>query len=708
MATKYDYFEGDPGVTDDSRRIGTLDIRYGQTFTTSAEYYATSVKFHCGYRVGSIGTVTASIRAADENDHPVGSDLATGTRNGNDILAAPDYDWIEFTFNSPVKLATNTKYAVIIRADGVEYTSKYFYVSCEDPAYYTNGKAVQSTDGGNTWTVSETRDFFFQVWGESNLTPIDKTYSKRLIAIGSNEVWYESSLGVMAELTAANNDIDTFLPLTATEALQKIFIANKSNLKVLDFVNTKISTSDVGANPPTKGMLLTGGTSNATMIVDYADSVTDGAAANIYGYKTSIAAFVSGETVSGKNKNGDTVSFVLFAGESSAPHWYSWTPFGNDTSTYGLMPSQATLVCTYRGRLVLAGNSDYPHQWYMSRTINPWDWQYVVNDPLTPIRGGNADAGQVGDIIKALIPYRDDYLIFGCANSIWLMRGDPAAGGSLDPVTDKTGIYGPRAWCFDDMGVLYFFGDGGLYRISSGSGIATPENISQAALPNWIKNWALNEENHRVVLSFDPIRKGILISKTNLSDGVNENYYYDIKIGGFYPESYPSSCGIFSSYYYASTDNDYKKMLYGCSDGYIREFIDSAKNDDSGTSDTAISSYLVYPTIKMHQEDDKEGKLISLTFEVAGGNSNGSFNDSDGFTYSLYRADDAETLIENIKDGDTPFATGSISATGRQGRIRTRVRGRWLGIKISNSNSSETWSINLINGQIIPAGKIKG
>jgi len=398
----------------------------------------------------------------------------------------------------------------------------------------------------------------------------------------------------------------------------------------------------------------------------------------------------------------------LNAAEVAAPHWYDWTAYGNDTTNFGTMPSQANLVCLYRGRLILAGDSNYPHQWYMSRVINPWDWKYVVNDPLSPIRGGSADAGEIGDIIKALIPYKDDYLIFGCANSIWILRGDPTFGGSIDLLTDKTGMYGSRAYCFDDTNTLYFFGKNGLYNIPVGAGIQPPENVSQAALPNWIKDWDLDESDHRIVLSFDPIRRGILVSKTLLSDGTNSNYYYDLKIGGFYPESYPTACGIFSAHYYDSTDNTYKKHLFGSNDGYIRYFLDSAKDDDAGASDTAISSYLVYPIIQMAEEDDKEGKLISLTFVVGGGASAGSFGDSDGFTYSLYKGDDAETVLEDIKDAATAFATGSFSTTGRQNRIRTRVRGRWLGLKLSNSTATETWAINLVSGEMRPAGKIKG
>jgi hypothetical protein len=79
----------------------------------------------------------------------------------------------------------------------------------------------------------------------------------------------------------------------------------------------------------------------------------------------------------------------------------------------------------------------------------------------------------------------------------------------------------------------------------------------------------------------------------------------------------------------------------------------------------------------------------------------------DGVTYELHVGDDAETVLEDIRDGATARESGTLSGTGRKNRIRKRVRGRWLGIKLYNSTATETWVINLITGEVKPAGKIK-
>jgi len=536
------------------------------------------------------------------------------------------------------------------------------------------------------------------------LTPVI-TY-KRLVTAGNNEIWYEDinmSAGTMVELTAANGDIDTSDQLQMFEAYQKVFVVNGSNLKVADFSNTKITTDSVGSHPPDKGNILTGGTSGAKMVVDFCTSLSGAAA--VYGYRTTDATFTNGETVTGTDDDGNSISFTLSADETSPPHWYDWTSYGDDSNSYGSMPDKAYLGCLYRGRCVLAGNPNYPYQWYMSRQANPWDWLYGANDAQAPVAGGNSDAGKIGDIIRCLIPYKDDYLIFGCANSIWVLRGDPCEGGSIDEVDRTVGIFGAKSWCFDNAGNLYFWGTGGVYRLPAGFGPI--EHISSLYMPKLIDDEAPDPSTHRIIMAYDRQRNGILICITKLSDGTNSNYWYDLKTGGFYPESYPTECGAYSLLYYDALDKDYRHLLVGCKDGYIRNFKESAKDDDSGSSDTAISSYATLSIIKLVEEDDREGKITSLTFELAGGASGSDFSDADGLSYEIHVGDDAETVLEKIRNGDTAFASGTLTGPGRANRIRTRARGAYLGLKLYNSTASQTWAINRITGQVVKGGRIK-
>jgi len=751
MASLHDYYNsGDDGYWADYGS-GWL----AQTFTATAEYTVTSVKLKL-FRTGSPGTITASIRATDEGGLPTGSDLqsATGTTDGNTLTDTGSGEWREFTLSASVPLNVSTQYAIIIRISGGDTSNKFWWKYDDSSPTYTTGNIAYSANSGSSWTESLTRDFMFEVWGIGTI-PTEKIYSRKFVAIGNNEVWYETSAGTMEELTDANGDIDCSQSLMALEAYQKIFIVNKTNLKVADFVNTKIATDDAGEVVCTRGMTLTGGTSAASMIVDYVDAVTDDAAMNVYGYRTTTATFSSGETVTGTNSAGATVSFVTSAAETAPHHWYNWTVFGNDTTTYGTMPTSSSIIALYRGRIVY--NDDLrPHAWYMSAVENPWKikYDYDTDGDLSAITYTNTRVGEVGDILTAIIPYKDDLLIWGCANSIWILVGDPMGSGQNARITDKTGIWGSRSWCIDDKSNLYFLGDDGIYKMPVSESYSPPENISKLVLPNLITDLDLDKSLHRVVFEFDPIGYGIHICKTLLSDGTNTNYWFDLMTGGFYPENYPASCGVFSSYYYPATDDTYKKYLVGCADGYIREFDNSTKNDTTTSSTSAIDSYCTIIN-KLSPDEDTEGKMTWINAITAGGATGGNFSDTDTVDYSLYTGDDAESVLEKVKAttawatgtvyavGDlvtyssteyrcitahtsdeggppneepdtnttdwlaTAFATGTWTGPGKQTKNRTRMRGGWYGIKLRNNDASETWGINSLYCNIEKAGKLR-
>lgn len=698
MSTLFDKFNtgDDAGIS-----INTASTYWqAMTFTAAYTYVISSIKIKI-YRSGTPGTGTVSLYST-VGGVPSAS-LSSGTYDLSGITTDTGGEWIEFELDTAINIVTGNVYAIVFDDDSTAGNECFW--RADNASGYSGGIYKWTGNSGTTWTddVSE-RDCMFEVYGTQD--PVDKTYSRQLVAIGNNEIWYESVAGTMTELTAANGDIDVVYPLSACRAFQKLFIVNKTNKKVADFINTKIATADAGAYPCSIGMTLTGGTSTATMVVDYVDGVTDDAAANIYGYRNSQVGFSSGETVTGTNSDGNTVSFATSAAETAPPHWYNWTVYGNDTTTYGTMLSEPTLICLYRGRLVISGDKDIPHAWQMTKVGNPWKVLYdFTNDgDLSGVAYSNNLVGEIGDIITALIPYKDDLLIFGCADSIWILVGDPLSSGTLAEITHHTGIWGKESWCIDNKKNLYFLGADGIYRMPISETSSPPENISKSVLPNLMSDLGLNKSIHRVVLSFDPVENGIIISKTQINSGENTNYFYSLITGGFFPETYPNSCGIFCSYYYPATNQTYKKFLIGCTDGYIREFDNSTKNDTTTSSTSAISSYLTIIQ-KLGTTEFAKGMLRELSSIVSGGASSGDFSDTDAVSWALYSANDAETALEDIKDGATAFTSGTWSTVGKQNKSRPRMRGIYAGIKLYNSTASQTWSLEKIYGEVIEKGK---
>ena len=530
---------------------------------------------------------------------------------------------------------------------------------------------------------------------------------KRNVSISNDELWYEDldvASGEMTELVAANGGIDTSEPLSMFEMYGKVFICNGTNKKVADFTNIKLTTDDLGANPPDFQTVLIGGTSEAAMVVDYITSLDDDAACILYGRRTTVATFVDTETVEGKDNDGNDISFVLTANEVMPPHWYDWTPFGND-DTYGEMPDQVYLGCNWGGSAMISGDRDYPHQWYKARQGNPWDWNYVSNDAASPIAGGNSkQAGQIGDVVKAVIPYDKDYFIFGCANSLYYCVGNPSQGGSILVLDATSGILSKDSWCFDRQGDLYILTTSGLLKIPRGFGGIV--NLTEETYPDFIKDLAYNYDSHTLCMGFDRKQNGIKIAKTTTASGVNACWWFDIQVNGLFYDVYPEEAAPHCFFDYESHDPDFSGLLSGCHDGYIRIDDDDATDDDiGGETDELIDSYVTFGPLPL-SEGNSEGKIGSIVGVTTGGLSGGTRADSNNVTFKVWTGASADEVVEKLKANSTPEIGGIISAPGRGrgGYNRKSVRGMYGGIRVGNDTLSQTWGLE----KLIIEGKKTG
>ena len=543
---------------------------------------------------------------------------------------------------------------------------------------------------------------------------------KRLIAVGNDEFWYEDidvGAGEWTELVAANGDIDTTKQLWAFELLGKVFVVNGTNRKVADFINVKIVAADLvgvgaGVAPPDFGTVLTGGTSGAKMKVDYITALDGGT--TIYGRRTTVATFEASETVTGLDDDGNTVSFIMTAAdEVSGPHWYDWTVYGN-SATYGTMPAKLTLGCSWNGRAVVAGNEDDANQWYMSRQSCPWDFNYISDDPQSPISGEDAEPGKVGDVIVAMIPYSKDYFVFGNANSIWYAVGNPAANGAILALDDTGGILDSQAWCKDEKDNLYILATTGLLKIPPGFG--QPENLFETDYPDFIKDFDFDGSLHRAILGYDRLRNGIKIVKTTLTTGANSCFWYDLKTAkvtevmgtSLFPETYPNECGIYCLFDYAAVDAGYSGLLHGCKDGYVRVEDSDAKDDDIGATDQAIDGYVTFGPLQLN-ESGKEGGLNAIDVVTVGGLTGGSETDSNNVDLKVWTGLSADAVTEKLIANSTPQIGGTVTAPGRRrgNKIRRKVRGAHLGLRVGNATAAQTWGLEKVILDVKKGGKIK-
>lgn len=371
---------------------------------------------------------------------------------------------------------------------------------------------------------------------------------------------------------------------------------------------------------------------------------------------------------------------------TSPPTWNAWT------ASDGALPENANIGCLYRARIVLAGNTVYPHMWEMSRQGDPDRWLYGANDAQSAVAGGDSVAAQSGDMITALIPYNDDYLIIGGAHSVELMMGDPAAGGSLNEILATDGVFGPLSWCFDPIGNLYFAGTVGIYKMERGGGIPTP--ISLNRIPDMMSG--IDRNLYRITMAYDAINHGVLICITKISDGTGTHYWYDVRTDGFFPETYPGTMGAYSVFFYDSDSSTYRGLLVGCEDGYLREFDKDTHRDDA----IAITSKVLLGPADL-SVGDRQGKINNLVLTL--GNESSHFN----CNYYVYANNSAEELLDDVVAAGGGVFSGTITSGGRKNNIRGRARGAALAVYLTNSLLSTTFALEKISANVEPAGRVQ-
>jgi len=358
-------------------------------------------------------------------------------------------------------------------------------------------------------------------------------------------------------------------------------------------------------------------------------------------------------------------------------------------------PTYCSLACNWRGRLVLAGDPSAPQNFYMSRAGDPSDWDYSQVDSAAAVAGNLSQAGKIGEPITALIPYTDDYMLIGCAHSLWMLEGDPADGGSIVMVSNQMGIVGKDAWCISPDGTLYFVASGGLYSVKPIWEFYQPPQLLSANTLNqffqtipWnltITSMVWDADLHYLYMFFTPVsgQAGIHLVFDSRSEG------------GLWKAQFAATNGPFSSCLYLSDNSPGNRaVLLGGWDGYIRQTKTTALDDDGQLIACSVTFGPWHPS--------PEASLLSATTidmgELAAGASSTAF----AATAYIAAGPDAFSVTEGSAHSSTAVA---ISLDRRQKTFRQRFRGGWFSLRLANGVSSTYFSFESATLEFKPAGR---
>jgi len=334
-----------------------------------------------------------------------------------------------------------------------------------------------------------------------------------LVGAGGGDLFKEVFAGSIEAVTS-NLSVHATLPLSVAQSGQELVIADYGDVRVVG-TDGAVSGAVLSATGVADWSVLGIDTDSDVVVVS---NVTGSTVAQTYEID-SVAA--GGVTLTSSPGDGTCSYHIERCPKVYDPEADTITALIADV---GQTPTGCPCVARYLDRIVFAGASTAPHVWYMSRQGTYDDWDYSETDAQAAVAGTASEAGVPGSPITALIPHADDYMIIGCADSLWRMRGDPAYGGSLDSLSRTVGVISSSAWCFGPSNEFIFLSRSGIYAVGS-DGRSVPEAVSSNVLPRELMD--VNTDSTTISLEYDHKALGIHIFITPDNSNERTHWWFD-------------------------------------------------------------------------------------------------------------------------------------------------------------------------------------
>lgn len=360
--------------------------------------------------------------------------------------------------------------------------------------------------------------------------------------------------------------------------------------------------------------------------------------------------------------------YYTYAGHAVA----SWT-----ATTAGVIPPNCRLVCDWGRRIVLAGDAANPHVVNFSRIDDPHDWDFAEEDTAAPV------AVSVNGSVTALIPHGFECLIIGCKDAIWIVRGNPMKGGTLNRLAHVVGPISSKAWCKTPDDWTYMLTRNGLERMPPGCG-APPQSVSREIIPD--KLVGVDGVNYKAYLGYDVRWRGIYIFVEGASSYA---YWYDIEGGGFWPIT-PPTTSILDVHHYGPFDTP-------TSSGTLAGGVGGAWYLDNalplGGSDKA---YFTLGPLKLTQSVMSQAKILEAVVMP------GADADDTTGTVKFFAAPTAESAVDLPTANSHSITVGALLANKR---CYPAATGHACVLRYDQGDTSKKFSMEEAGLVLMPAGR---
>lgn len=376
----------------------------------------------------------------------------------------------------------------------------------------------------------------------------------------------------------------------------------------------------------------------------------------------------------------DGVNAVVYTASTNTANLWTASAGQFPKDNEGNLPR---LICTWRGRTVLSGLLNDPQNIFMTAVSDPTNFDYSPQSvtPTQAVALNLSPLGLVGDVVTCLIPYSDDVLIVGCDSSIYIIAGDPMAGGQVDRVTNSIGMAFGKPWCVDPMGTIYFFSQKtGIFSMVPGQ---EPQRMSQGIEQLLLD---VNTGTNSIHLQWEDRVQAVRLFITPLAaPGKTTHFTWEQRMQAWTPDRFasPAFDPLCSCVLDGNGPED-RVVLIGSYDGFIRALDPFATKDDW----LDIDSFVLLGPINTPLQDVMSLKDLQAILGET----------SSDVKYEVFIGETAESALDN------PAVESGIWTAGHNPLSYVARDARAIYVKLSSSNP---WSMETIKARIDSDGRVR-
>jgi hypothetical protein len=355
-------------------------------------------------------------------------------------------------------------------------------------------------------------------------------------------------------------------------------------------------------------------------------------------------------------------------------------------ATSGTVPASSSFGAVYRDRLFVSGDDNAI---YISRQGDFLDWDYGADledaGAATVIQLSGASG--LGKAPTALMPYQDRYCLAATATTLWVIRGDPVAGGGKRQVSPDVGVIGSRAWAEVEDAFIFLSNDG-LYLVRADG---TELKKLSGEVPKELYETAV--DTNTINLVYNHVRRGVhVFVKPDTPPGTHWFYHLE---SGFWADRFQSDHEPLAACRFGDA------VVIGQADGYLRE---ATGDNDDGTN---IESHVLLGPIRLAATADSS-VLTELEGSLAQSSADVNWRIVIGDTANE-AAESAKTAVTTYIGGDQAGGEAYADANGtfsadRNRRRHPRIRAPWFVIWLQSTGK---WAFEWMTVRGIEGGRYR-